>query len=354
MIEKLLQLEEKYNLLQKRLQIEITKNNIEEWKKISKEISELEPVIKEYQNYKRLMQQKEECKELLNSNDSEFIELAKEDLKKLEEQIEKVNINLKRLLLPKDPLDEKNIIVEIRAGTGGEEAALFAADLFRMYVRYAEKQKWKVSIYDSNPTGKGGYKEIIFSISGKNVYSKMKYEGGVHRVQRVPETEAQGRIHTSAITVAVLPEMEEVEVNINPNDLKIDTYRASGCGGQHVNRTDSAVRITHIPTGIVVTCQDEKSQIKNRARAMSVLRARLFEKFYNEELEKRSQQRRIMVGTGDRSEKIRTYNYPQNRVTDHRINLTLYKLDQVLDGELDEIIENLILADEVEKMRTIA
>jgi peptide chain release factor 1 len=270
-----------------------------------------------------------------------MLEMAREELESLKESLEEATGRLKALLVPKDPLDGKNIIMEIRAGTGGEEAALFAADLYRMYNRFAEQNSWKIEVMDSNETGIGGFKEIIFSISGKNVYGNLRYESGVHRVQRIPTTESGGRIHTSAVTVAVLPEAEETDIDINPEDLKIDVYRSSGPGGQSVNTTDSAVRITHIPTGTVVTCQDEKSQHKNKAKALRVLRARLYEEEKRKNNQERAEARKNQVGSGDRSERIRTYNFPQNRVTDHRVNLTLHKLDAVMQGDLSEIIESL-------------
>jgi peptide chain release factor 1 len=277
-------------------------------------------------------------------------ELIKSDIESLEEKRKKLEEELKILLLPKDPNDEKNVIVEIRAGTGGEEAALFAGDLFRMYNRYAEKRGWKAEIIDSNPTELGGFKEVVFEINGNGAYSRLKYESGVHRVQRVPTTEAGGRIHTSAATVAVLPEAQEIDIDINPNDLRIDIFRASGHGGQGVNTTDSAVRITHIPTGMVVTCQDERSQLKNKEKAMKVLRARLMEKAQMEQNQKIAQDRRSQVGSGDRSERIRTYNFPQGRITDHRIGLTIHQLTSVLEGELDEIIDALIAEDQAKKL----
>jgi peptide chain release factor 1 len=276
--------------------------------------------------------------------------LAKEEIKELEIKSSQLMDELKFMLLPKDPLDEKDIILEIRAGTGGEEAALFAQDLFRMYTRYAENKNFKVEILEKSLSDTGGIKEIIANIRGKGVYSKFKFESGTHRVQRVPITESQGRIHTSAATVAVLPEADDVEVNINPDDLRIDVYRSSGSGGQHVNTTDSAVRITHIPTGIVVTCQDEKSQYKNKDKAMKILYARLSDFYRSQQESQIAQARKAQVGSGDRSERIRTYNFPQGRVTDHRINLTLYKLDQILEGELDELIEALLIADQTKKL----
>ncbi len=283
--------------------------------------------------------------------DDELRDLAKIELADLEEKMEALTNELKILLLPKDPNDEKNVILEVRAGTGGEEAALFGSDLLRMYMRYAERRGWKTEMMDINDTGIGGIKEAVILIKGKGAYSRLKYESGVHRVQRVPETESSGRIHTSAATVAVLPEIDDVEVELNQNDVRVDVYRSSGNGGQSVNTTDSAVRLTHIPTGIVVTCQDEKSQIKNKEKAFKVLRAKLYDLKIQEQNNEISEQRKSQVGSGDRSERIRTYNFPQGRVSDHRIGLTLYKLDSFLDGELDEIIDGLITTDQAEKMK---
>ncbi|MGB9613608.1 MAG: peptide chain release factor 1 [Candidatus Margulisiibacteriota bacterium] len=317
----------------------------------SKEHRELQELVEKYREYKKILKEIEETRALLTEKDME--ELAKAELKNLEEAKEKLTKELEILLLPKDPYDEKNIIIEIRAGTGGEEAALFAGDLLRMYLRYAERKGWKTELIDENPTGLGGYKEVIFNIVGKGAYSRLKYEGGTHRVQRVPKTEASGRIHTSAATVAVLPEAEEVDIKIDEKDLRIDVYRASGAGGQNVNKVSTAIRITHLPTGIVVACQDERSQHQNRVKAMKLLRARLLSLAEEEERKKREQARRIMVGTGDRSEKIRTYNFPQGRVTDHRIGFTIYRLNEVLDGDLDEIIEALLAADRTAKLAKV-
>lgn len=283
--------------------------------------------------------------------DEEFREMAQEELKELKPQKEELEEKLQVLLLPKDPNDDKNIIIEIRGGAGGDEAALFAGDLFRMYTKYAESQGWRCEIIDANEPELGGFKEVIFSVDGENVYSKMKFESGVHRVQRVPATETQGRVHTSTVTVAVLPEMEDVDIEVNEKDLKIDTYRASGAGGQHINKTESAVRITHLPSGIVVACQDQRSQLQNREKAMRVLRAKLQDQAEQEAISSMAADRKSQVGTGDRSERIRTYNYPQGRVTDHRINLTLYKLDAILNGDLDEIIQALNAADQAAKMQ---
>jgi peptide chain release factor 1 len=310
--------------------------------KYAKERSGLENLVKAAKEYEEVGRDLKEAQEILNSSsDKELLELARTELETLTERREKLEHEIKAMLLPKDPSDERNTIVEIRAGTGGEEAALFAADLCRMYSKYAERQGWKVETLGSNPTGVGGFKEVIFLVEGKGAYSKLKYESGVHRVQRVPVTESSGRIHTSAVTVAILPEADEVDVDINPEDLRVDVFRSSGPGGQSVNTTDSAVRVTHVPTGIVVQCQDEKSQHKNRAKALKVLRSRLLDKVRQEQDDERANNRRQQVGTGDRSEKIRTYNFPQTRVTDHRIGLTLHRLDQILDGDLEEIVESL-------------
>ena len=315
--------------------------NPKEFQRLSKELNSLEELYKTYQEYKKALNAYSEAKEILASADEELKELAKEELKELEPQLEELARKLKVLLLPKDERDGKNVILEIRAGVGGEEAALFAADLLRMYQRYAEEKGWKFQILDANKTGLGGYKEVIVLIEGKNVYSHLKYESGVHRVQRVPVTESGGRIHTSTATVAVLPEVEEAEVEINPSELKIETFRASGAGGQYVNTTETAVRITHLPTGIVVQCQDERSQFQNKQKALKILRAKLKQFYEEQKLKELTEERKKQVGHGDRSEKIRTYNFPQNRVTDHRINLTLHKLDQVMEGKLDELIEAL-------------
>ena len=312
---------------------------------LMKEHRSLEPIVMTYREYKKAQSDMQGALEMLESGemlDRELKELAEEELKESREKIEALADELKILLLPKDPNDERNVIVEIRGGAGGEEAALFAAALTRMYTMYAESRRWHVDIVNLNETEIGGYKEVSFMIEGAGAYSRMKYESGVHRVQRVPETETQGRIHTSTVTVAVLPEAEEVELEINPADLQIDTYRAGGAGGQHVNKTESAIRITHLPTGLVVECQDERSQYKNKDKAMKVLRSRLYERMVAEQNEAIASDRRSQVGTGDRSERIRTYNYPQGRVTDHRIGLTLYKLDQIMNGDLDEVIDALI------------
>lgn len=326
-------------------------NNQKLWQKHIKEMGEMEPIVNKYREYKKAKEAVAEAKEMLDSGDAELRELAKMELAEYEDQIPEMEEQLKILLLPKDPNDEKNVILEVRAGTGGEEAALFAQDLLRMYLRYAERRGWKAEIMDANDTGIGGIKEASVLIKGKGAYSRLKYESGTHRVQRVPETESSGRIHTSAATVAVLPEVDDVEVEINPNDVRVDVYRSSGNGGQCVNTTDSAVRLTHIPTGLVVTCQDEKSQIKNKDKAFKVLRSRLYDMKLQEQNDEISAERRSQVGSGDRSERIRTYNFPQGRITDHRIGMTIYKLDSFLDGDIDEIIDGLITSDQAEKMK---
>ena len=322
------------------------------WQKYVKEHSALSEIVEKYLLYLAAEKAHEECKEIIAAGeDQELVALAKEEMGERQAEMEKLTEELKVLLLPKDPNDDKNVIMEIRAGTGGEEASLFGADLLRMYMRFAERQRWKVEEIDMNYTDLGGVKECVFMISGKGAYSKLKYESGAHRVQRVPETESQGRIHTSAATVAVLPEAEDVDVELNMNDIKVDTYRAGGAGGQYVNRTDSAVRMTHIPTGIVVTCQDEKSQLKNKEKALKVLKSRLYDYYQSQADAEYALSRKSQVGSGDRSERIRTYNFPQGRVTDHRIGLTIYKLDQFMDGDLDEIIDALITSDQAEKMK---
>ena len=351
MLDKLATLEERFVLISEKISDPEVIADQETWRKYCKEHSDLTPIIEKYRELKNAKQTIEDDREMLSSpQDKEFEEMIRLEMAEAEEKVETATEELKILLLPKDPNDEKNVIMEIRGGTGGEEAALFAADLMRMYTMYAETQRWKIDILNSNPTDIGGYKEISFSIEGQGAYSRLKFESGVHRVQRVPETESGGRIHTSAVTVAVLPEVEDVEVEINQNDLRIDVFRAGGPGGQCVNTTDSAVRITHIPTGIVVSCQDEKSQHKNKDKAMKILRSRIFEKMEEERNKEIADERKSQVGSGDRSERIRTYNYPQSRVTDHRINLTLYKLEQVLNGSLDEIIDALVTADQAAKL----
>lgn len=329
-------------------------SNQSKWQKLMKEHSSLTPIVEKYKEYKNAKDTIEESLMILEEeDDEEFKMMAKEELAQAKEDVARIEEEMKILLLPKDPNDDRDVIVEIRGGAGGDEAALFAADLFRMYSRYTERNRWKIDVMNINENGIGGFKEISFAIQGQGAYSKLKYESGVHRVQRVPATESSGRIHTSTVTVAVLPEVDDVDVQIDPNDLRIDVFRSSGNGGQSVNTTDSAVRITHLPTGLVVSCQDGKSQLKNKDKALKVLRARL----YDIELEKQqsaiSADRRSQVGTGDRSEKIRTYNFPQGRVTDHRIKLTLHRLDSILDGEITDIIDSLITADQAEKMKNM-
>ena len=321
------------------------------WQKLMKEMGEMDSLVQKYREYKKVKEELAEAKAMLEENDEELRDMAKTEITQLDGRIEELNEELRVLLLPKDPNDDKNVILEIRAGTGGEEAALFGSDLLRMYMRYAERKGWKTELMDVNDTGLGGIKEAVMLIKGKGAYSRLKYESGAHRVQRVPETEASGRIHTSAATVAVLPEVDDVEVNLDPNDVRVDVYRSSGNGGQSVNTTDSAVRLTHIPSGLVVTCQDEKSQIKNKDKAFKVLKARLYDMKLQEQTDEMPANRKSQVGTGDRSERIRTYNFPQGRVSDHRIGMTLYKLDYFLDGDLDEIIDGLITDDQAEKMK---
>jgi peptide chain release factor 1 len=313
------------------------------FRELSREYAELEPVVKSYADYRQVLDDIAEAKALLDDSDPDMRAMGQDELKAAEEKLPPLELDLQKLLLPKDPNDDKNVFLEVRAGTGGDEAAIFAGDLFRMYSRYAEQRKWKIEIVSENAGEHGGYKEIISRIVGQGVYSQLKFESGAHRVQRVPETESQGRIHTSACTVAILPEAgSEAEIEINKADLRVDTFRASGAGGQHVNKTDSAIRLTHIPTGVVVECQDERSQHKNRAKAMSLLAARLQSAQEEASAKERADERKSLVGSGDRSERIRTYNYPQGRVTDHRINLTLYKLNEVMTGDLDEVVQPLV------------
>jgi peptide chain release factor 1 len=350
--QKLDSLEERYEELGNLIGDQQVMADLSRWQQYVKLHSELSEVVETYREYKKVNKEIKEAKTLLQEeSDGEMRELAQAELDELVQRKAELEQRLKVLLLPRDPNDEKNVILEIRAGTGGEEAALFAADLFRMYARYAERQGWKTEILDANPTDIGGFKEVIVLLEGKGAYSRLKFESGVHRVQRVPTTESGGRIHTSAATVAVLPEAEEVDVEIDPNDLRIDVFCSSGHGGQSVNTTQSAVRITHIPTGIVVSMQDEKSQHKNKDKAMKVLRARLLDRAQQEQQQKMSSTRRSMVGTGDRSERIRTYNFPQNRVSDHRVGLTLHRLDAVLEGDLDEIIDALVTTDQAERLK---
>jgi len=354
MIEKLSFIENKYKeLSQKIIDPEII-NQTDEWQKLAKEHAEIEPIVFKYREYTKAQKILEEDREMMKGKiDDEMRELLKDEIAELEETTAKLEEELKILLIPKDPNDEKNVIVEIRAGAGGNEAGLFAGDLFRMYTMYAERQGWKIELMSTNEQGVGGFKEVIFMIKGKGAYSRLKYESGVHRVQRVPTTESSGRIHTSTATVAVLPEAEDIDIEINPNDIRIDVFRSSGNGGQSVNTTDSAVRITHIPTGMVVSCQDEKSQHKNRDKAMKILKTRLYDKLLSEQHDEIAEERRSQVGTGDRSERIRTYNFPQGRVTDHRINKTVHQLEKFLDGDMDEIIDALITTDQAEKLKLV-
>jgi peptide chain release factor 1 len=352
MFQKLKEVEHRYQQLENLLAEPKILSNPKEMQKLAREHAELAKLVETYRAYQNVEREIQASQDLLSESDEEIRDLAKAELHSLRERQTALEEEMKLLLLPKDPHGEKNIFLEIRAGTGGEEAALFAADLFRMYSKYAEKNRWHVDVVSQNPTGLGGFKEIIALVEGKGVYRRLKYESGVHRVQRVPVTESSGRIHTSAVTVAVLPEADEVELEINPNDLRVDVFRSSGPGGQSVNTTDSAVRITHIPTGMVVTCQDEKSQHKNKAKAIKVLRARLLDHMIEEQRHEISEERKSQVGTGDRSERVRTYNFPQNRVTDHRLGLTLHRLDSILEGDLDEINDALNAYFRAEALKT--
>jgi peptide chain release factor 1 len=351
MFDKLLSVENKYDELMTKLGTTEVQADVAEYRRSAKTLSELEPLVQKFREYKGVEDDIKGAEELVNGSDAEMRELAREELKTLEVRRDALLQELKILLIPKDPNDEKNVILEIRAGTGGDEAALFAGDLFRMYVRYAERQGWRIEVMSSSGSGTGGLKEVIASIDGRGVYSRLKYESGVHRVQRVPATEASGRIHTSTATVAVLPEAEEVDVQINEKDLRVDTFCSSGPGGQSVNTTYSAVRLTHIPTGLVVSQQDEKSQIKNRAKAMKVLRARLYEMELRKQQEAMAKERRGQVGTGERAEKVRTYNFPQSRITDHRINFTTHRLHDVLEGDPGELIDQLTTFYNAEKLK---
>ena len=355
MLDKLSGIEERF----KELEVKIADPEViadqEQWRNLCKEHSSISPIVAKYRDYKNLCENIEEAKELLASRlDKDEKDMVMEEMEISKARIDEVTDELKILLLPKDPNDDKNVIVEIRGGAGGDEAALFASDLLRMYTMYAESKNWRCEMLSANATDIGGYKEVSFAINGEGAYSRLKFESGVHRVQRVPSTESGGRIHTSTVTVAVLPEVEDVEVEINQNDLRIDVFRAGGPGGQCVNTTDSAVRITHIPTGVVVSCQDEKSQHKNKDKAMKILRSRVYDIFLQQQNDAISAERKSQVGTGDRSERIRTYNFPQGRVTDHRIGLTLHKLESVLNGDLDEIIDALITTDQSEKLKANA
>ncbi len=354
LLEKVKTYEETYNKLISKLSSSDVVNDPEKIKEYGKKISELEDIVQTTRKYKSVLSSINEIKEMLRSEkDEEMRQYLEDELEKSKNELLAIEKKLKLFLTPKDPNDEKNVIIEIRAGAGGDEAGLFAEVLYRMYTKYAENKRWHHSVLSSSPQGIGGFKEIIFEVNGKNVYSDMKYESGVHRVQRIPITESSGRIHTSTATVAVLPEAEEVEVKIEPKDLKIDVFRSTGPGGQSVNTTDSAVRITHLPTGIVVSCQDEKSQLQNKEKALRILRARLFEIEQQKQIDEQVRQRRMQIGSGDRSERIRTYNYPQGRVTDHRINLTLYKLDEILEGNIGELIDALRTADEEKKLENL-
>ncbi|WP_315116618.1 peptide chain release factor 1 [uncultured Clostridium sp.] len=354
MLDRLDFIENKYEELSIKISDPSVMADQKEWQKLCKEHSDLENVVMKYREYKKVQESLEADKEMLREDlDRELKQMVQEEIKELGEQQETLENELKILMLPKDPNDDKNVFVEIRGGAGGDEAALFAANLFRMYTRYTERMGWKVEPISSNETDIGGFKEVIFMIKGKGAYSRLKYESGAHRVQRVPDTEASGRIHTSTATVAVLPEVEDVDVEVNANDIRVDVFRSSGHGGQSVNTTDSAVRLTHLPTGIVVSCQDEKSQLKNKEKAMKVLKSRLYDIAQAERSASIAEDRKSQVGTGDRSERIRTYNYPQGRVTDHRIGLTLYRLDSFLDGDIDEIVDALITTDQAEKMKSL-
>ncbi len=352
MFERIEIFDKRYSELNSRLYEPSVASDTEEYQKILKEIKSIEELVQTYREYKSAVQSEKESLEILeDSSDSELKELAQAELDEAKENIERLSEQLKILLLPKDPNDERNVIIEIRGGAGGEESALFSAVLFRMYSMYAEKRGYRVEVINANETELGGYKEISFMIEGEGAYSRFKFESGVHRVQRVTETESQGRVHTSTTTVAVLPEAEDVELEIDPKDLKIDTFRSSGAGGQHINKTSSAIRITHLPTGTVVECQDERSQYKNKDKALKVLKSRLLKEKQDKQASEIAENRKLQVGTGDRSERIRTYNYPQGRLTDHRIGLTLYKLEDILNGNLDEVIDALITADRAEKLK---
>ena len=355
MLEKLDDLKNKYIELSEKISDPEILSDSQKLQRLMKEQAQLEPIVTKYNEYMEVFNQLNDSKEMLKEKlDEDFKEMVKEEVKELTAREEELMQEIKILLLPKDPNDDKDVIVEIRAGVGGDEAGLFAGDLLRMYLRYAERKGWKTEFMSVNEQGVGGYKEVIFSIRGKGAYSKLKYESGVHRVQRVPDTESSGRIHTSSATVAVLPEVDDIEIEINPNDVRVDVFRSSGNGGQCVNTTDSAVRLTHIPTGIVISCQDEKSQLKNKDKAFKVLKARLYDKYMQEQNDELAQERKSQGGSGDRSERIRTYNFPQGRVTDHRIGLTLYKLDSFIDGDITEMLDALLTSDQAEKLNKIS
>ena len=349
MFQKLDEVEKKYDEITEKISNPEIIANQTEWKNLMKEHADMQEIVEKYREYKKVKQDLEDAKLMLE--DKELKELAEAEIEQAKEKLPKIEEELKILLIPKDPNDDKNVICEIRAGAGGDEAALFAGTLFRMYTMYAERKNWKIDILNENATGLGGYKEVTFMITGKGAYSRLKFESGVHRVQRVPDTESSGRIHTSTATVAVLPEVEDVEIDINPSDLKIDTFRSSGAGGQHVNKTESAIRITHIPSGIVAECQTERSQIQNREYAMRMLRSKLYDMELEKQQKELASERKSQVGTGDRSEKIRTYNFPQGRITDHRIGFSIFQIDDFLNGNLDEMIDNLIATDRAEKLK---
>ena len=353
MLDKLAGIEARYDELTHLLADPVVTSDTNRLRTLGQERADLEPIVEAFREYRSARKELDDARALAaDTNDDELLSMAQEEVERLETRLAQLESDLRSMLLPRDPKDDKNVIVEIRAGTGGDEAGLFAADLYRMYTRYAENRGWKTALLSANETGVGGFKEVIFEVDGKGAYSRLKYESGVHRVQRVPTTEAQGRIHTSTATVAVLPEAEEVDIQIPEKDIEIEVYKSAGAGGQNVQKNSTAVRIRHLPTGIVVQCQDERSQLQNKMRAMAILRARLYEGEEQMRLSELTDARRSQVGTGERSEKIRTYNFPQNRVTDHRINLTSYRLETVLDGELDEFIEELATRDQAEKLRT--